>query len=430
MKRQARFTFVTDRGNRTATASLLAALECRYGDITGSIRLVTPKEVFGLEFGDSPTQHDVVCMSSMTPDFPRVSGLHRRLRELSGPDAFISICGGAHASGDPQAVLEAGFDYCCVGEGERVIQEVAERLEPQTDAPAIDSKEHGTNLGGIAGLFHLAAGRLVGKPRTDPLDLERFPALPVRSKFPTAIEIGRGCGWACAYCQTPAIHGNTERWRGPEAVAEIVGVYARFGMKDFRFLLPNALAYGRGRPGDPDCEALAALLDGVARQAGGGKIYLGSFPSEVRPDYVTAEAIGLLKTYVSNEKIVIGGESGSERMLDLIGRGHTVEDIERACDVVNRCGFRPWVDLMLGLPGEGADDRQATFGLITRLGKQGVRITMHFWMPLPGTALTGGRPTFLQEAQRRELDRLAQRGIVRGHWRRQEALTRRWVSQG
>lgn len=439
MKRKARFTFITDRGNRTATASLLAALEHHYGDIADIVRVATPKAALRLEFGRSAEVHDVVCMSSMTADFPGVSRIHTELRNRFGPEAFTSICGGAHPSGDPRDVLGAGFDYCCVGEGEGVIEEVAERIETRGDISVSTGLEPDTGaptgsrpaaiLDGIAGLYHLEAGRVLGSPRTDPTDLTIFQALPVRYKFPTAIEVGRGCRWGCAYCQTAAIHGRTERFRSPQAVAEIVAVYARFGMRDFRFLLPNALGYAGGTPGKPDCDALAALLEGASQHAGGGRIYLGSFPSEVRPDYVTAEAVGLLKAYVSNKKIVIGGQSGSGRVLDLIRRGHTVGEIEQACDIVARSGLEAWVDLILGFPGEDADDRRATFDLVRRLGRQRVRVTMHFWMPLPSTPLAGGRPVFLSETERRELDRMAQRGIVRGQWRRQEAMARRWVSQ-
>lgn len=417
MKRQARFTFITDRTNRTATASLLASLERLYGDVAKRVRVVTPEEAVAIRFEPSGVLQEVFCTSSMSMGFPGVSALHRRIRARVGGEAFTSICGGSHPSGDPLGALQAGFDYCCVGEGERVIQEVAEGIES------------GVGLDAIGGLLHLEAGQVAGRAPSEPTDLGRFPPLPSRFKFPTSIEIGRGCRWGCTYCQTSAMHGRAERFRSPEAVAEIVSVYARFGMQDFRFLLPNALGYGAGQPGLPDCEALAALLERASEQLGRGRIFLGSFPSEVRPDYVTDDAIRLLKVYVANTKIVIGGQSGSQRLLDLIHRGHSVEDIQRACDIVIRSGFEPWVDLMLGFPDEGADDRRATLDLTARLGKQGAKITMHFFMPLPGTQLAEGRPVFLGDSERRELDRLAQQGIVRGQWRRQEAFATRWLDR-
>ena len=114
-------------------------------------------------------------------------------------------------------------------------------------------------------------------------------------------------------------------------------------------------------------------------------------------------------------------------MLDLIRRGHTVEDIRRACRIVASHGFVAAVDFILGLPGETEDDRRATLSLVTELAGEGAVANMHFFTPLPGTALAGSDPVYLTDSERRELDRLAQQGIVRGRWRRQEEWTRRWL---
>jgi radical SAM superfamily enzyme YgiQ (UPF0313 family) len=144
---------------------------------------------------------------------------------------------------------------------------------------------------------------------------------------------------------------------------------------------------------------------------------------------VTAEALGVLKEYVSNERLVIGGQSGSQRMLDRLRRGHSVDDIRAACDTAIAAGFKPAVDLVLGFPGETADDCRLTLSLIEELAGKGSRVNMHFFMPLPGTELSEGVPVFLREHDRRFLDRLAQRGIVRGGWRRQEEFARIWVKR-
>jgi radical SAM superfamily enzyme YgiQ (UPF0313 family) len=92
--------------------------------------------------------------------------------------------------------------------------------------------------------------------------------------------------------------------------------------------------------------------------------------------------------------------------------------------VVKAGGFEASVDLMMGLPVEEADDREATFGLARELGEKGARVNMHFLMPLPGTPLSDVSPKHLTAEERRRLDRLAQQGIVRGHWKRQEESTR------
>ena len=117
---------------------------------------------------------------------------------------------------------------------------------------------------------------------------------------------------------------------------------------------------------------------------------------------------------------------GSDRVLKWLDRGHGVEDIRRASQEVKAGGFGLSVDLMLGFEIEEPADREATFGLAEELGRQDIRVNMHFLMPLPGTPLSNRPRKFLSGEERRRLDRLAQQGIVRGHWKRQERASRAW----
>ncbi len=398
---------------------------------------MTPVEARHTSFELTSGRAEVLLMSAMTMTARSALALNRDLKSKWGHCAFTSICGGPHPTGDPRSVLDppgegpdlepplsgsriaggAGFDYACVGEGEDAIKEAARSLS------------RGESPENVPGLFHMKEGELAGAVREDRVDLEACPPLPLKQRFPTHIEIGRGCRWGCAYCQTPRIHGHRERFRSLDSIEQVVDVYARTGMKDFRFVLPNALAYGSRRPGEPDCDALSALLERVRSRARGGRIFLGSFPSEARPEYVTAEALAVLREHVSNDRLVIGGQSGSQRVLGQLKRGHSVEDIRSACRTAIEAGFRPAIDLVLGFPGESADDRRHTIGLVEELARRGSRVNMHFFMPLPGTPLSEGTPVFLRDEERRVLDRLAQRGIVRGGWRRQEEFARRWVRQ-
>jgi B12-binding domain/radical SAM domain protein len=307
------------------------------------------------------------------------------------------------------------MDYCCAGEGEDVIREVY-RLAAA-----------GERLDSIAGLFRLEDGNLRGRAAGHPETIEAYSPLPFKVEFPTYIEIGRGCRWQCSYCQTPHVHGTMERYRNPARVEEVVRRYAGFGMKDFRFLLPNTLGYLAERPGVANCEALMELLARSKSACGGGRIFLGSFPSEMRPEYVSLRALRVLKAYVSNEGLVIGGQSGSPSILNAVRRGHGVGAVLRACDISLECGFEPSVDLVLGFPGETTEDRNATLDLVEQLGRRGAVTNMHFFMPLPGTPLAGSQPVFLTEGVRRTLDRFGQQGILRGGWRSQENLSRKRI---
>jgi radical SAM superfamily enzyme YgiQ (UPF0313 family) len=167
-------------------------------------------------------------------------------------------------------------------------------------------------------------------------------------------------------------------------------------------------------------EAVKELLGSVRAIVGPeGRIFFGTFPSEVRPEHVSREALDLLKRYVDNDNLVIGGQSGSQAVLDRSRRGHNVGDIVRAAQLSVDAGFHPNVDLLFGLPGETDDDVAHTLELARRLTDLGARIHSHTFMPLPGTPFRDQAPGFLDALTRRELGRLASQGKAYGEWQGQ-----------
>src|SRR5207302_1418065 len=134
------------------------------------------------------------------------------------------------------------------------------------------------------------------------------------------------------------------------------------------------------------------------------RMYFGTFPSEVRPEHVTIEALAVLKRYVDNDNLILGGQSGSDRVLSKSHRGHDVEAIIRAVRIALECGFTPNVDFILGLPGEEGADLAATVALMKKLHALGARVHSHAFMPLPGTPFKDAPPARVDDATREELD--------------------------
>jgi len=64
-----------------------------------------------------------------------------------------------------------------------------------------------------------------------------------------------------------------------------------------RFITPNAFAYGSLDGRSVNFDALEAMLKAVAEIYGKEHVYLGSFPSEVRPEHISIETIALIKAY-------------------------------------------------------------------------------------------------------------------------------------
>jgi B12-binding domain/radical SAM domain protein len=213
--------------------------------------------------------------------------------------------------------------------------------------------------------------------------------------------------------------GGRFRHRSVASVREHVRRIVSYGLRDVRFITPTSLSYGAPGP-DPDLDAVEELLAGVRQElTARGRIFFGSFPSEVRPEHVTPEAMRLLRRYVANDNIIIGAQSGSDRVLAAAGRGHSTAPVRDAVRIAAEHGFRPNVDFIFGMPGEGIDDQRASLALAAELADLGARIHAHAFMPLPGTPWRDASPAFIPLATTRELDQLALRGSSYGHWRKQ-----------
>lgn len=401
----------------------VAALNCVAGALPAEtpVRFVrTRDELAGavadvLAAGGAP----VVAWSFYSVDFDAAAGDLAAVRPLTR--GALHVAGGVHATAEPAATLRAGFDLVAIGEGEA------------TAAALFDAVARGDDPRALRGVAHLdSGGALVSHGPAERRPLDDFPSFRHGRWQP--IEITRGCIYACAFCQTPFVFKARFRHRSVGSVRAHVEAMAREGMRFVRFLTPTALSYGSDDE-TPDLAAVEALLRATREAAGpSARIYFGTFPSELRPEHVTPEAIALLRRWVDHDTIVIGAQSGSERVLEAMRRGHGVAEVERAVRVAVEGGFRPEVDLLLGFPGETREDREASIALAERLALQGARIHSHAMLPLPGTPMRDAVPETIEDDVAVRLARLEAKGAAWGAWRRQviasEALVRRRRNRG
>lgn len=92
-----------------------------------------------------------------------------------------------------------------------------------------------------------------------------------------------------------------------------------------------------------------------------------------RPDYIGSENLLLLqKMHVGT--VELGVQSFRNRVLSASGRGHTMEDTERASRLILDSGFRLGHQLMVGLPGEEPGDEVFNAEESVRLGAHDIRI--------------------------------------------------------
>ena len=320
----------------------------------------------------------------------------------------LHIAGGVHATAEPQHVLDSGWDLCAIGEGESTILALVTALREDrrlTGVPGLAVRDHD----GVA----------LRTAQAPQLPLDAFPSFPSGRRHVGPVELTRGCRYTCRFCQTPFMFGGRFRHRSVASVREHVRRIVSYGLRDVRFITPTSLSYGSPGP-DPDLAAIEELLAGVRQELpSDGRIFFGSFPSEVRPEHVTPEAMRLLRRYVANDNIIIGAQSGSDQVLAAAGRGHGTAPVRDAVRIAAEHGFRPNVDFIFGMPGEGLDDQRASLALAAELADLGARIHAHTFMPLPGTPWRDASPASIPLATMRELDQLALRGSSYGHWRKQ-----------
>ncbi|MEZ4301077.1 MAG: TIGR04013 family B12-binding domain/radical SAM domain-containing protein [Polyangiaceae bacterium] len=351
----------------------------------------------------------VVAWSFYSPDFGSATADLASVRQCltALPVSALHIAGGVHATAEPRQTLEAGFDLVALGEGEATLVELFLAL--------LDGRDP-RRLRGIA---HMAGGSFVSNGPGERRPLDDFPGCNLREGKWNPIEITRGCVYACSFCQTPYMFKARFRHRSPANVAEHTAALRRDGARYMRFISPTSLSYGSDDT-SVNLAAVEELLARVREEIGpDGKVYFGTFPSEVRPEHVSVEALALLARYADNRSLVIGGQSGSPRMLAETRRGHGVSEIERAVRLCVEAGFRPDVDLLLGLPGETEDDRRMSMDLSRRLAAMGARMHSHAFMPLPGTPLRARAPSEIDEASALEMARMESDGAMYGQWRRQ-----------
>lgn len=390
-----------------ALTALTGAME---GAALSGVRLHHPRDlaalrqVIGAELDAG--RRVIAGWSFYSPSFPECADELRALRALE-PRPFLAIAGGVHATAEPLQTLRAGFELVCVGEGEVALVELVRRVRD------------GEPLEGTPGFARLVAGAAQHFPKPARVELDPFPPFGAAHGHFGPIELTRGCVFACRFCQTPFFSKARFRHRSVANVARWAGVMAAHEKWDLRFISPTSLSYGAQDEG-VNLAAVEELL-AKTREAMGprGRIFFGTFPSEVRPEHVTPEALALIKRYCSNDNLVIGGQSGSERVLESSRRGHDVEAIVRAVRIAVECGLQPNVDFILGLPGETRDDVQQTLALMRQLGALGARVHGHTFMPLPGTPFRDEPPGFIDDETREELDRLASQGQLYGHWKQQ-----------
>jgi B12-binding domain/radical SAM domain protein len=343
----------------------------------------------------SVKQHgrSVVALSVMTCQFAEMQRVVKQLRSDYGSLVTI-VAGGPHVTACAAEVRAAGVDVAFRGEGEEDFPGLIRKVAAGEELHAIE-------------------------PGASFVDIDKFHSIsPKRGMF-GPIEITRGCAFACSYCQTSHIFGIRLRHRSIANIVRQAELLRSINRKVVRLLSPNAFSYGSPDGRNLNLHAVRELLSALRKTVTDeGRVIFGHFPSEARPEHITASTLDLLKEFADNDEIVVGAQSGSQKMLDFCNRSHTVESILSAVSLARQYGYKVIVDFIFGLPGESASDARETLAVMNEVVRMGARIHPHIFAPLPQTAFGTERPGSISPVIRDALENLkSRRGIYETHTR-------------
>lgn len=191
------------------------------------------------------------------------------------------------------------------------------------------------------------------------VSLEIFKAPLVTPRVSAYVTIMQGCDRFCSYCIVPFVRGR-ERSRPSAEILREVQALADQGIKEIILLGQNVNRYGLDRDNDLTFPQLLRKIDkigGVTRVR-----FVTSHPASL--DDKTIRLFGELETIC--EAIHLPFQSGSNRILKMMGRGYTremyLDKIYKLREVQPDIALA--ADVMVGFPGETEEDFQETLALM------------------------------------------------------------------
>jgi hypothetical protein len=271
-----------------------------------------------------------VGISLTTVNLPRAQRLGAELRQSLGPEVHI-CAGGPIATFLGERLFEvAGWsflDSLVRGEGEKAIVSLVEKLlagEPIHDVPVVTLPGHQPALPMVVAVDDLNS---LPWPARD--QLERQVGAGRRLPY-VRVSTSRGCTARCTFCNAPHAGNNLARrkgWRGrdPEDVVdELQYLQDRYNVDTFDFIDSTFEDPGGKAAGKERVRRIADLI--LERGLG---IYYNTCSQACNWHEEDRELLRLL--YRSGlEKVLIGIESGSDRVLAMFKKKSRLEDNHRA----------------------------------------------------------------------------------------------------
>jgi anaerobic magnesium-protoporphyrin IX monomethyl ester cyclase len=330
-------------------------------------RLESERPDFFVLYDDGFNYLTKMCLTNMRDAAFRMIQLARR----QGSTVIVSS---SDSTDHYQQYLEKGADFVLLGEGEQTLLELVTAIRGGHE-----------NFSAIPGLAWLQNGmplrspaRKVMKdldslplPAWDLVDIESYRKIWMshHGYFSLNVSTTRGCPFKCNWCAKP-IYGNRYNARSPQhVVREIKWLRDEYHF-DHIWMCDDIFGL---KPGWVNEFADEVEKEGLRFR----------FKIQSRADLLLQENYVQALARAGCEDTWMGAESGSQKILDAMDKGTTVEQIAGATRLLRQYGIHPSFFIQFGYPGETKEDIALTIRMIKQLLPDSMGISVSY--PLPGT---------------------------------------------
>jgi hypothetical protein len=204
-------------------------------------------------------------------------------------------------------------------------------------------------------------------PRSDPnqhqyMNFDDFDILKYQSGYETGVlpmETSRGCIRNCMFCDIPTMHNGFRFKKGQRLLSEMLHYYEKYKVTDYFF--HDALCNGSVK----DFKIFnQGLIDFYQQQDLPMRFLKYSSHYIVRGEM--KEDDYRLMGEAGAETMVIGVESGSDRIREHMKKGFTTQHLDYTMEMFSKYGINAYFLLIVGFPTETEEDFQATLDMLTK----------------------------------------------------------------
>jgi len=309
----------------------------------------------------------ITATTSMIPDAYIVARIVKKHNE----NAKVVI-GGPHVTFLPERTFKECpyIDFIVRGEGEKTFKEL------------IDALEKGKDTSKILGLSININGKTKNNPPRplikdlDSIPLPSYDLLPMDRYEVDGVRFGtiitsRGCPFNCIFCSSSLQFGR--RWRGHSAsrvLEELRILYDKYKIREIEFL-DDLFTLNKRR------------VMKIARRIVEEGLDI-SWSASSRVDMFTEDIAKAMKR-AGCHTIYFGIESGSQKILNFIGKGITLGQSLLAVKKAKKHGLNTMGSFVIGFPEETKEDVRKTIEFSKKVGVDFAQFTIA--TPYPGTRL-------------------------------------------